>query len=89
MENNSYKSKREIIKCLNKVLVEAIYHGGDGGGAYFTNEDALLKSLKELLECLNLTDVCKIYEDENNFMPQLKEILAKEKNISRNSKNIR
>lgn len=83
---NIYIDKRQTIKYLNKVLTEAIYHGGDGGGAYFSNEDALLESLNELLAYLELKDVCEISKDRYDMI-QLTEILPKEKNANQNEEN--
>jgi len=83
MENNKDIDKRQTIKYLNRVLEEAIFHGGDGGGAYFSNEKALLESLQELLKHLKINDMCRIITNKYGMM-QLEEILPKEKNITRN-----
>ncbi len=81
--NNNYIDKSKTIKYLNKVVTEAIYHGGDGGGAYFSNEEALLESLNELLEHLDLKDVCEISKDKYEMI-HLTEILSKAQNINKN-----
>ena len=77
MENSSNVDKRQIIKYLNRVLEEAIYHGGDGGGAYFSNEDALLESLNVLLKYLKLDEMCEISKNKYGMI-QLEEIASKE-----------
>lgn len=89
MKNNNFENKTEIIKYLNNVLTEAIYHGGDGGGAYFSNEEALLKSLNELLDYLKLSNVCEISKDKYDMI-QLKEILPKEnRNLNKKGREAR
>lgn len=77
MNNGNHADKRKTIKYLNKVLTEAIYHGGDDGGAYFSNEKALLESLNKLLDYLEIRDVCKISKDRYGMI-QLIENLPRE-----------
>ena len=76
--NNSDIDKRQTIKYLNRALKEAIYHGGDGGGPYCTNEENLIESLNVLLEHLKLKDICKISKDRYDNI-ELLEISQKER----------
>lgn len=42
------KVKREIIvDALNKVIEEAISHGGDAGGAYYSNDIGLFAAMTQ------------------------------------------
>jgi len=40
------------IDLINKIIEEAIYHGGDPGGPYFCNEKRLEGAVRELSEAL-------------------------------------
>ncbi len=52
------------LEELNKIIREAIYHGGDLGGPYFCNKENLYESLEPLCERYNL----EIAEDEYGFV---------------------
>ena len=71
-------------------MQEVIYHGGDGGGPYYSNEDALLESLNALLGYLELDDICKISKSKYGMI-QLEEIAPKEvlySKIKKDEKNL-
>lgn len=36
-----------FMERLNKIIAEAIEHGGDCGGAYFSNRDGLQSGTKQ------------------------------------------
>ena len=46
---------------INNLIEEAVKHGGDAGGAYYTNQKGLINSLINLLSCLNIYDKTIIY----------------------------
>lgn len=50
------------IKLVNKIIFEAIKHGGDIGGPYFTNEDGLISAINKLLDIECLADEYEIRE---------------------------
>lgn len=46
----------KVIEAINKVVYEAVDHGGDAGGAYFGNPDGLSDALCNLLFQLGVAD---------------------------------
>lgn len=56
----------DVIDLINKVIEEAIYHGGDPGGPYFCNEKRLEEAVRELSEALE----CSYEWDEEKQHPQ-------------------
>lgn len=38
-----------LIQRINGIIKEAIEHGGDSGGAYFSNGEGLIKEMKYFL----------------------------------------
>ena len=53
---------QELVNILNKVIREAIMHGGDSGGAYFSNNKGLMESVEDLLVILSLDDDFQLSE---------------------------
>lgn len=47
------KISNELIECLNKVIVTAIEHGGDYGGAYFITPEKLYEATLNLIRTLD------------------------------------
>lgn len=50
------------IKLINKIIFEAIKHGGDSGGPYFTNEDGLISAINKLLDVECMMDEYEVRE---------------------------
>ena len=50
------------IKLINKIIFEAIKHGGDSGGPYLTNEDGLVSKINNLLYVECMTDEYEVRE---------------------------
>ncbi len=50
------------IKLINKIIFEAIKHGGDNGGPYFINEDGLVSAINKLLDTECMTDEYEVRE---------------------------
>lgn len=46
---------------INDLIVEAVKHGGDAGGPYFSNQNDLIVSIENLLYCLNIHKDTIIY----------------------------
>lgn len=42
------------IKLINKIILEALIDGSDGGGAYYSNEDGLKEALEDWISENNL-----------------------------------
>ena len=63
----------EFIKQLNSVIITAIKHGGDAGGAYFCYPDELFEELQNLVSLMDkdLKVVWKEtgYSDSENMYP--------------------
>lgn len=64
-----YKEENEgtleiFIEFLNKIIEEAIFHGGDPGGAYYCNKEGLIKSIEQMLTWLSIKDKIVIYDRE-------------------------
>ena len=56
-----------LLRYMNNIIAEAIEHGGDSGGAYFSNRDGLIVSMKFFL---NWSGLGKDYGiiDEDGFL---------------------
>ena len=57
----------KVIEWVNKIIHEAIEHGGDSGGAYFSNKECLVNTMKHFLRCFNLHNNFGIM-DENGWL---------------------
>ena len=70
------------IKLINKIIFEAIKHGGDSGGPYFTNEDNLISSINKLLDIECIADKYEVQEftmkDNDGIWPGIHQIVEKE-----------
>ncbi len=59
------------IKILNNLIYESVEHGGDSGGAYYSNIEDILKAINEYLKFFHLEDSCiiktKTEPDEDGF----------------------
>jgi hypothetical protein len=38
-----------LLRYMNNIIAEAIEHGGDSGGAYYSNRDGLIMEMSNLL----------------------------------------
>lgn len=54
------KIKRQL-DALNKLIDEAILHGGDGGGAYLTNREGLEKAIDNYLDAMGIKPLVDVY----------------------------
>lgn len=53
--------------ALNRLIHEAILHGGDGGGAYLTNREGLEKAIDNYLEVTGIKPLVDVYwKDEDD-----------------------
>ena len=57
------------IELINKIIYEAIIHGGDSGGPYNINFEDLEKSVNNWLKFKNLTDEYKFVNDNQLSRP--------------------
>lgn len=48
------------LRLLNKIIKESIDHGGDSGGPYLINEEALIKAMEDYLKYKNKQDIWDI-----------------------------
>ena len=46
------------IEILNNLIYESVEHGGDSGGAYYSNIEGILKAINEYLKFFHLEDSC-------------------------------
>ena len=44
------------IEILNNLIYESVEHGGDAGGAYYSNTENILKAINEYLKFFHLED---------------------------------
>ena len=60
----------EEIRLINKIIVEAIFHGADNSGSYDSNEDDLIESITDWLEFKGLDDEYEARETwvDNGFV---------------------
>ena len=51
MSNDKFEElkKQEELSLINNIVEQAIYHGGDIGGPYFSNRDSLCEAMKKYL----------------------------------------
>lgn len=63
------KNEKFFIEKLNRIIAEAIYHGGDAGGAYYTNRDDLIHAIRDLLRWTGMHETVGIMDD--GMVPQL------------------
>ena len=67
------------VDALNRLIEEAIYHGGDSGGPYLCNKDDLEKAIKNYLDVTGLDYVTDVYwknEDDPLLIVNKKELLC-------------
>lgn len=57
----------EEIDCINNIIEEAIYHGGDSEGAYYSNIEGITEAIRKYLVLKNLVGkyMIGIKEDES------------------------
>ena len=46
--------KEKLVEDLNSLIKEAIDHGGDSGGPYYSNPDDLINATNKILKTLEL-----------------------------------
>lgn len=52
-----------LVKKINSMLDEAISHGGDSGGAYYSNRDGLIKEMRDFLKWSGLDKMFGIMDE--------------------------
>ena len=52
------------IELMNEIIVQAIIHGGDSDGPYYTNEIGLYKVIKKWLDERGISSCYKIVQKE-------------------------
>lgn len=57
------KNEKFFIEKLNRIIAEAIDHGGDNGGAYYTNRDRLIRAMRDLLKWTGMDKTVGIMDD--------------------------
>lgn len=57
-------ASRTHIDLLNRMIHEAIIHGGDHGGAYFINNEALIKEMRYYLNWTGLNKTVGIMDED-------------------------
>lgn len=63
------------INIINSLIEKAIYHGGDSGGPYFSNEDDLIVTIKSWIEYKDLADKYEIGWDKFHNIPHIERSL--------------
>lgn len=59
-------NKKTLVGLLNRLIHEAVLHGGDSGGAYETNREGLLSAMRYIRTWLGLNKYI-IVESEAGF----------------------
>ena len=49
-------TQEDLVKHINRIIQEAIEHGGDDGGAYFCNAEGLKESMEAFKQAAKLDD---------------------------------
>lgn len=60
---------------FNDIIQQAVIHGGDGGGAYYSNYEELEKSILTFVYWLGLKDKVVLYKKDNTPILLIKENL--------------
>ena len=75
---NDVSALRNIVNFINTIVIEAVEHGGDSGGPYFTNEKDLVASLRSFIDyiCNENKELTKqfpleVVYDNSGFIPQI------------------
>ena len=69
-------ASRVHIERLNRIIHEAIIHGGDSGGAYFINDEGLTKEMRYYLNWTGLKETVGIMNEEGWIRFYLKSDIA-------------
>ena len=56
------------IEILNNLIYESVEHGGDAGGAYYSNTENILKAINEYLKFFHLEDSCIIKNKTEDWL---------------------
>ena len=48
--------KEKIVKAINTIIVNAVWHGADPSGSYSQNEKTLVQAVKDALELFDLKE---------------------------------
>ena len=59
------------INIVNNFIEQSIYHGGDSGGPYFSNEEELVEVIKIYLEYKGISDEYEIGWDRFHNIPHI------------------
>lgn len=60
--------KEKLVEDLNSLIKEAIDHGGDLGGPYYSNPDDLINATNKILKTLELDNEYEIrWKGANDF----------------------
>ena len=68
------------LRLLNKIILEAIAHGGDSWGPYLTNEKDLIQAMKDYIKYKNKQDIWNVEIVEvDGYLPKIPQfvLLAK------------
>lgn len=52
------KTDEQIVKILNNIALQAVWHGADMGGSYAQNEEYLCKAMYDAIDFFGLKDYC-------------------------------
>lgn len=62
-----FNSIEEEINVINEIVKQSVIHGGDAGGAYFSNEEMTVRYLQIWLEKKELSDKYKVITKEKSI----------------------
>lgn len=57
-------SEDVLIERINNIIQEAIEHGGDVGGAYYSNRDGLIREMRHFLRWAGLDKTFGIMDEK-------------------------
>ncbi len=79
LDTIAYGNVKTCIRIINRIIREAIEHGGDCGGSYNSNPDGLIKAMKTYINWVGLKEEIGILDDDGG-VPQffLKRQIVKE-----------
>ena len=69
-------ASRSHIDLINKIINEAIIHGGDSGGAYCMNNEGLIKQMRYYLNWTGLNKTVGIMDEDGWIRFYLKSDIA-------------
>ena len=64
-------TKEGLVKRINEVIEQAVYHGGDSGGSYDSNFSGLFMTIKDLLRYIDPEKELLMAIERDTYIPEI------------------